>query len=222
MKNNKVLIISGGNISFSFVEEYLKKESFEYIIAVDSGLVTADKLDIPVDYILGDFDSVPKEVINKYRSLQKQTDSFIIEKYNPIKDYTDTQIAIEKALELRPDEIVILGANGTRLDHTISNIQNLLIPLENNIKCSLVDDHNKLYLINKPELVYKDEVFGDYISLLPLTHIVEKVTLKGFKYSLDKYDIHLGNSIGVSNEIVEDEASIRFDAGILIVIETRD
>lgn len=220
--NNRVLIISGGSISANFIEDYLQQESFEYIIVADYGLLVADKLGLEVDYILGDFDSVPKEIIEKYRDKQKDNQSFTIREFNPEKDYTDTQIAIEEAIALSPDEIVILGGTGTRLDHTLSNVQNLILALKKNIKCSLIDEHNKLYLIDKPRTVYKQDLFGSNISLLPLSPVVEKVTLLGFKYSLKEDDIHLGDSIGISNELVEDKARIIFEAGILIVVESRD
>ena len=34
--------------------------------------------------------------------------------------------------------------------------------------------------------------------------------------------MHLGNSIGISNEIIEEEALINFDSGVLIVVESKD
>lgn len=221
-ENHRTLIISGGNISIDFAEEYLNDNKFDYIIAADYGLLTAKKLGLHVDYILGDFDSVPKEIIEEYRNKQKDDDSFKIRKYNPKKDFTDTQIAIETALKTSPSEIVILGGTGTRLDHTISNVQNLRLALEKNIKCTLIDEYNKLYIINKSTTIYKQDLFGPYISLLPLTPVVEKVTLTGFKYSLNKYDIHLGESIGISNQVSHEKAEIIFDNGILIVVEARN
>lgn len=222
VKKKRVLILSGGEISTKFLEEYLQKEEFEYVIVADSGLFVADKLKLKIDCILGDFDSVPKDLIKRYKQEKNHTSSYVIDEYDSKKDYTDTQIAIEKAIEQEPEEIVILGAIGTRLDHTLSNLHNLLIPLKKNIKCSLINEHNKLYIINKPTQIYKKDIFASYVSLLPLTMLVEKVTLLGFKYSLEEYDMHLGNSVGISNEIIEEEALINFDSGVLIVVESKD
>lgn len=222
IKKKRVLILSGGNVSINFVKDYLQKEKFEYVIAADRGLLIADKLELKTHCILGDFDSVPKDLISRYKQEKDHTSSFVINEFSSEKDYTDTQIAIEKAIEQEPEEIVILGAMGTRLDHTLSNVQNLLIPLKKNIKCSLINEHNKLYVINKPIKLYKKSVFASYISLLPLTLLVEKVTLLGFKYPLEEYDMNLGNSVGISNEIIEDEALINFESGVLIVVESMD
>ena len=220
LKNSRVLILSGGRVSISFVKKYLEKEKFEYIIAVDSGLLLAQKLGLPVNLIVGDFDSVPAKTLDSYKNNPNK--EYRIEKYNPQKDYTDTQIAIEKAVERSPKEIVILGGTGTRFDHSISNIQNLLLPLEEGIKAFIIDEHNKIYLTNKDTKINKKDLFGPYISLLPLTKVVEKISLIGFKYTLDKDNIYIGNSIGVSNEMIEEEGKILLESGILIIIESRD
>ncbi|NMB42604.1 MAG: thiamine diphosphokinase [Clostridiales bacterium] len=222
IKQGRTLIISGSKVSTSFLREYLSKEAFDYIIAADYGLLTAHKLELALNYILGDFDSVPQEIINEYKEKNKDDKSFIIKKYNPEKDFTDTQIAIETAMELGSKEIVIVGGTGTRLDHTLSNVQNLLLPLRKNIKSSLVDEHNKLYIIDKSTKIYKKDIYGSYVSLLPITPVVEKVTLKGFKYPLNDYNIEMGHSIGVSNELIDDFGEIVFESGLLLVVEARD
>lgn len=222
IKQGRTLIISGSKVSTSFLREYLSKEAFDYIIAADYGLLTAHKLELALNYILGDFDSVPQEIINEYKEKNKDDKSFIIKKYNPEKDFTDTQIAIETAIKLGSKEIVIVGGTGTRLDHTLSNVQNLLLPLRKNIKCSLVDEHNKLYIIDKSTKIYKKDIYGSYVSLLPITPVVEKVTLKGFKYPLNDYNIEMGHSIGVSNELIDDFGEIVFESGLLLVVEARD
>ena len=153
-KGKKVLIFSGGDISTKFAMN-ITKEEFEYVIVADSGLSIADKLKLKIDCILGDFDSVPKDLIRRYKQDKTHTSSYVIDEFDSEKDYTDTQIAIEKAIEQEAEEIVILGAMGTRFDHTLSNLHNLLIPLKKNIKCSLINEHNKLYIINKPTKIYK-------------------------------------------------------------------
>lgn len=48
------------------------------------------------------------------------------------------------------------------------------------------------------------------------------MTLKGFKYSLDDATLKIGESIGVSNEQIEEEAEIKIKEGILILIFSKD
>ena len=44
---------------------------------------------------MGDFDSLPGEILERYR----QEGEIPIRTYNPVKDATDTKIALDKALE---------------------------------------------------------------------------------------------------------------------------
>lgn len=220
--NNRILILTGGTISKDFAREYLKDQKFDIAIAVDSGLATVEELNIPVQYIVGDFDSVSNELLEKYRKQANENKSIIIKKFNPIKDATDTQIAIELALELQADEIVILGATGTRVDHLLANIHLLYLPLNKNIKTFILDEHNKIYLLNRDITLYKQELYGPYISLQPFTEYVTGVTLQGFKYPLVKRKMHIGDSLGVSNEVISSQANILLESGILIVIESKD
>ena len=62
------------------------------------------------------------------------------------------------------------------------------------------------------------------MSLLPLTTLVEGVDLIGFKYPLCNHTFTSTGSagLGVSNEIVADEAKIRMKSGVLILIESLD
>ena len=113
-KDRKVntLIISGGNISSDFALDFMEKQNIDYIIAADRGLAFARRYGIRPDLIVGDFDSVSREIIEGYRREGKVP----IRTYNPVKDDTDTQIALEKALEAGSSRIWILGGTGTRLD----------------------------------------------------------------------------------------------------------
>ena len=105
------LIVTGGEISRNFVKKHLKYSKYDIIIAVDKGLEILDILNIKPNYIVGDFDSIDRNVLKKY----EKTNINII-KLNPEKDLTDTHSAINLAIEIKSENITILGAIGTRLD----------------------------------------------------------------------------------------------------------
>ncbi|MCI8352674.1 MAG: hypothetical protein HFJ58_03580 [Clostridia bacterium] len=94
--------------------------------------------------------------------------------------------------------------------------------LEKELPCEIIDPHNKIYLINSKTNLEKSNIYGKYISLIPLTSKVSGVTLKGFKYPLHDYTLKIGESLGISNEVVNDVATIDIKEGILIVIESKD
>lgn len=212
----KTLIVSGGNVDILFLEDILK-EKHDCIIAVDKGIEALHELNIKPNYIVGDFDSVNKEIINIYRN-----ENIPIQQHNPEKDYTDTELGIKLAISLKSTKISVVGGIGTRLDHTLANIHILKHCLDNDIVCEMLDEHNKVYLINHNFQIEKSKAFGKYISIIPLTTEVSGITLKGFKYPLKDYTLAIGKSLGISNEIEDDYADIDLKEGILIVIESKD
>lgn len=142
--------------------------------------------------------------------------------YDPEKDNTDTDIALQLAIELKSSTITIMGALGKRMDHTIANIHILKYALDAKIPCEIWDANNRIYLIEDTHTFYKNKTYGKYISFIPLTSIVKGVTLKGFQYPLQNDCLSIGISLGVSNEIIEEVASIEIKSGILIVVESKD
>lgn len=213
------LIISGGNIEVDFALEVLKKP-FAHIIGVDGGLKFCYEQKIVPTRIVGDFDTLSPEILEWY----KEHTRIEIREFNPVKDATDTQIAVELAMELGSRSITILGGTGTRLDHVLGNIQTMYLPLEKGVACEMLDSHNRIRLIQGRHRIRRREQFGNYFSLIPLTTDVTGVTLKGVKYPLDWHHFTVlgSGSFGVSNEVVEDEAEIVMESGIFVLIESKD
>ena len=222
----KILIISGGSIDEMWGRKWVADYEPDYCIAADSGLVMADKLGLTVDLLLGDYDSVDKKIFEKYNRNTKTIT------YPCEKDYTDTHLALKKAIEKikksqdtpkdsTDDEIAILGATGTRYDHAFTNIFVLDESLEAGIRCAIYDKNNKIYLADKSFEIRKDKQFGDYLSFAPMTPEAG-LSLSGVKYPLDRYTLRQGESICQSNEITEMIAKVEIFTGKLVVFETRD
>lgn len=210
------LIISGGDIEEEFLKCFIKKQKIDNIIVADRGLEILNKINLTPNYIIGDFDSVDESILNEYKDKEIE-----ILKLNPEKDYTDTHMALKLAIKLKSSQIYILGALGKRMDHAIANIHILKEALDNNIKCKIIDKSNEIELITSGTNDVRNSEYK-YISLIPLTTEVTGITLKGFKYLLDDAILEIGHSIGVSNEILSNEAKIIIKTGILIMIKSKD
>ena len=117
--SKRTVIVSGGMLEESFVLEILRSEETEFIVAADHGLAFLYEHQILPDYIVGDFDSTPEEIVSYYRSKTKVP----IRQFNPVKDASDTEIALRLCLELGRKHVVILGATGKRADHLWANVQ---------------------------------------------------------------------------------------------------
>ena len=215
---NKIVIISGGYIDDTFAAAWITEYAPEYIIVADSGMEFCRRIGLIPDMIIGDFDSVKEDTLSFFKN---QT-AIVWKELNPIKDDTDTEFAIRQAIELGTKELTLLGATGTRLDHVLGNIALLGIGLNYQVQMQLVDAHNRIRLIEESFKISKKEQFGSYVSLIPYQGDVTQLTLKGFKYPLENFTLKLFNSLGISNEIIEKEAEITFEKGLLLVIESRD
>lgn len=216
----KILIVTGGKIELDFALQFLMENTFECIIAADRGMELLERLSIIPDYLVGDFDSVSEDVLKK----AKQNTGKVI-KFNPVKDFTDTEAAVRLAIELGAGEITILGATGTRMDHVLANINTLFIALDKNIPAYIIDGNNRIRLINKScEILKNQNLYSNIISLIPYTDKAEGVTLTGFYYPLKNKTLSrfAEPSLGVSNILTEDKGIIELASGVLIVIEARD
>lgn len=214
----KAVIIGGGSLDADFSLSYLKQEKPDIVIAVDRGLYFCHLTGLQPNVILGDFDSVPLEVLECYR----QEGRIPIDTYDSHKDYTDMELGMRKAMELGCSQVILLGATGTRLDHTLTNIQCLPILEEAGIAARIVDKHNRIRLLMGKTILYRSQQFGKYVSFLPFGGDVEGVTLKGFVYPLENFYLPYVNSRSVSNEIAQEEAEVSFTKGRLLMIESRD
>ena len=228
----KVVIISGGHIENDFALEWLQENKYELLIAADSGMEFLFRNQLVPDVIAGDFDSVGQEAYEHFvgegmedascEGTWKKDKKTEILRLNPIKDDTDTEFVIREAIRRGATSITVLGGTGTRLDHVMGNVHLLGIGLGCNVEIELVDAHNCVRMISSELVLEREKQFGDFVSILPFVGDAKGVTLKGFKYPLDKAVVKSFSSLGISNEIVEDKALVQVEDGVLLVIESRD
>lgn len=207
-----VLIIgSGSNID----KETLNDVDIEYVICADGGLEKVEFLGLLPNVIIGDLDSVNDKILKKYKTL----DINII-KYNAEKDYTDMELAINHAIENNYKDIVLVGATGTRQDHTMANILLIEKYYKQGVRITIVDNNNTIQIISD-EIEIKNKE-GYFVSIIPISDVVEKVTLKGFKYSLTDRNVERGSTLCVSNQIVSKTGKITIKSGIGLVFISKD
>lgn len=209
----KVLILTNGDYGdYSFCQDV---SSFDYIICADNGMKHAKYLNITPHLILGDFDSSNESDLVFY-----EAQGIEVIRFSSQKDETDTEIALLHAMKKGATEVAIWGGVGSRLDHTLANVQLLYKALKQNVKTYLMNTHNEVYLIDK-EIKITGKA-NDLVSLLPFTPTVEGVTTNGLAYALTKGCFTFGAPYGVSNYMTESHASVCIDSGVLIVIKARD
>lgn len=213
----RAFLAAGGAVDFDFTLQYCKDIKFDLMIGIDGGARFFYEADLAPDLLVGDFDSLDPMILRRFQEQKVETLQF-----NPIKDETDTQLALATAMDRGCQEIYLFGATGTRLDHVIANIQILAQAVRRGVKAWLLDPHNRIHLVDREETIRKSEQFGSYVSFFPLTTTVTGLTLKGFAYPLADAVIYSDKSLTVSNEIADETAFISYKEGLLLMMESKD
>lgn len=206
------LIISKGDIGS---EKFLNSIISEYdrIICADGAGDFLYKQGILPHTILGDLDSISNEAQEYF--VEKKVE-FI--KYNPEKDFSDTHICIDYLINLGYKKIDIIGALGGRWDHSISNFGLIYNSLIYNIDIKLIGEFDEMFIL-KPGIYTFEKKEKEHFSVFG---IFEDgiVSIEGMKYPLTKRLIKRGESVGLSNEYLEN-GIIRVHEGSLIGVKSR-
>ena len=218
MKMKRCLIVTGGTIDIAFAKDFLSRRSYDYVIAADAGLEVLRPLHISPNAVVGDLDTVDKKVLEEYQNQP----GIEFEIHKPEKDETDTELALLTAARQGCEAVDILGALGGRMDHAIGNIQLMYQFFCQGMEVNIYDARNRLYLLGGHKVFHREEVYGKYISFLPMTETVEGLTLRGFKYPLQRRTIGLGTSLCISNELKREEGILELEKGVLLCVEAHD
>ncbi len=214
-----VLIVTGGSPAAS-ARGILREFSPDWVIAADSGIRCALELRLRIDRILGDFDSADPVLLQECE--QKKIPRLV---FPAEKDFTDTELALEEAAEKAGENgrILLLGAIGTRMDHSLANIFLLKKMADRGIPCEIADDFNRIRMLKgTAETCLQKDPAWPYVSLLPVFGDAEGVTLRGFRYPLAEARMKAGYALGVSNELKDNEGRITLAKGYLLLFRTRD
>lgn len=216
MDNTKKIaaIFTGGDLSdTAFYKMQLEALQPDLIVGVDKGAELLERLDVTPDLLVGDFDSIDPAVLKRLKAAGIPTETHPVR-----KDQTDTELALTRALAVKPEKIVMYGATGTRLDHMLSSIDAMTIAAEQGTLIHLIDPHNDLSLYKGPQRITLDLPAGRTVSLLPLSDTAGPVTIAGFDYPLEDAMLTRRTSgWTVSNVTKTGPQTIAFDTGWLLV-----
>ena len=200
---NRCIIVGSMDVD-PRIQDYLEDS---FMIAADGGLLNLEKYSITPDLILGDFDSL---------GFEPEGENVI--KHPVRKDDTDMMLAVKKAIELGYNEIVIFGGCGGRLDHTLANVNTMVYAMEKDVKISILDSENDLYITDDDiKLSHRDKINFSLFSI----NKKAVVDIEGAEYSGSGIVISNNTTLGVSNSFVEDEVSINVIDGIVLIIVSK-
>ena len=138
-----------------------------------------------------------------------------------VKDDTDTFAAAKIAVESGVDEVVIFGAIGSRMDHTLGNVSTLEFLHNEGIGARIINENNEIGIVKNETLSIKKRG-NSFLSLIPLDEKVGSVSISGVKYPLENATIYRNKTLAISNEFYEDVAKISVNDGTFLYIISKD
>lgn len=210
---NKAILLAGGNIAdLEIIKEYLDNETA--LICVDRGCDFALKYNLEIHIAIGDFDSINKT--NYKKIVEKKVEQLT---FNADKDETDMQLALDYCYKSDFKKVYIFGALGTRLDHSMANIHFLHSYHDKFDELSIIDDNNIIFLLEgETKLANKKgyNISFTYAFGRPL------LTLTGVKWPLNKHEVIFGDSLTISNLIIDEFAYAKVENGRCFCFYSKD
>ncbi len=180
---------------------------FDQIIAVDKGFEYLDELGIKPDLALGDFDSLGY-VPNCKR----------VSRHPVHKDKSDLELAMERALNGRYEEIYVYGALSGRLDHTVANLQVFARFSEKDIYVTGIGDTFAVRTLTGPDVFeLPPDIKQGTVSVFSASDESTGVIESGMVYDFDDEPLTNRSSRGVSNELKGEPATVAVEEGTLYI-----
>ncbi len=210
----KILILANGNkLSETLIRQ--EAETADVIIAADGGASAAYEIKISPHYVIGDFDSIDEDMLRHFEEKGCQ-----IVRYPREKDETDTHLAVDAALDLGANQIIIAGGIGSRFDHSLGNILLLIRIAQRGARGKIIDDLNEIYVSDSTFLIPGKP--GETLSILPFSENARIHRTDGLYYPISNGLLPIDYPYGVSNVFTKDLATIEISSGWVIIIKARD
>lgn len=189
-------------------------ESASAIIAVDGGLRHLLDLNVFPQTLVGDLDSLPDDVQDELELRETE-----VLRHPQDKDETDLELALLHAAANYDDEIVIVAGLGGRLDQMLANILLLVHPDLKGRSVRFQTEYQRIWLVGSHTQIRGEP--GDTVSLIPLGGDVRVTSSRGLRWPLENDVLHFGPARGVSNEMLNEVASVSVASGHLLCVHTR-
>jgi thiamine pyrophosphokinase len=210
---NRIIILANGELPNLERARALLRPT-DLILCADGGTRHALALGVQPYLIIGDMDSTEAGVLETFQHAGAQ-----IEAHPRDKNETDLELAIARAVELDPQEIIIMAALGGRMDQTLANIA-LLSSLRRLSPITRMDDgvEEIFFVMHQAHIEGRS---GDVVSLIPWGVPVHGVWTQNLRWPLNGETLHPDHTLGISNEMTSNTAEVKAEAGQLLVVHRR-
>ena len=207
----RIIIFANGDLPDLEKARILLRDD-DFIIAADGGTRHALALGLTPNVIVGDLDSLPS-------NFEPSTFNGEIILYPKDKNETDLELAIQHALTLNSQEIIILAALGGRLDQTLGNVALISDLRPSTLDLRLDDGLEEVFFCR--DTCEINGTPNDLVSLIPWQGEVIGIVTSGLKWPLQNETLYPHKTRGISNEMIGETAAVQIKSGLLLIVHRR-
>ena len=209
VSNEIVVVVAGGNPPDP--DALLQVPLGVRVIAADKGLEHAISLGLEVTVAVGDFDSASPDAVAR-----AEAGGTTVERHPAEKDAADLKLALDRALSMSPERIVVLSGDGGRLDHLFSTLLLLGSSRYESVEMDAFIGAARVYVVRGQRAIEGEP--GELVSLFALHGPAEDVRTEGLTYSLDGETLEPSSTRGVSNVLLGERARVSVGSGVLLAV----
>jgi thiamine pyrophosphokinase len=213
----RIIIFANGELPNPEKARALLRDD-DFIIAADGGTRHVLALGRVPNVIIGDLDSLNVEPFDRLRAGSSTLNAEII-RFPADKNETDLELAIAHALNLHPEQVLIIAALGGRLDQTLGNITLISDLRPSTFGLRLDDGIEEVFFCHDQCEIHG--AVGDLVSLIPWQGEVTGVATENLKWALRSETLFPNKTRGISNEMLGDTATVQIQSGSLLVVHRR-
>ena len=206
MSVKRAVVLAGGKLKLTTAVQTLGRKA-DFIVAADSGVRHAERLELTPDLIVGDFDSATPDVLARFADVPRET-------HRADKDVLDLELAIDHALAQEITHLYLLGVLGSRFDQSLAAVLIAARHAREGVAVSLHSGAQDVFLLAGPERRTFALPPGSVFSVLSLV-AQSTLSLEGAMFPLERYPLAFGVGLGVSNRTLRKPLTVTLVEGLI-------
>jgi thiamine pyrophosphokinase len=211
-RNGRAVVLAGGELPPAATIQRLVADHRPLVVAADSGLDHALALGLRVDVVVGDLDSASAD-----GQAAARASGTVFETHPVDKDATDLELALLSARARGARRVTVIGGGGGRHDHLLANALVLAAVDLADLELDALVGTARITVVRARATLHGPA--GSLCSLIPVGGTAHGVHTTGLRFPLHGEDLLPGSTRGISNELLDTEATVAVDSGALLAVQ---
>lgn len=219
IRKTSALLVANGQIEDPVLLLELLINTYHFndkflIVSADGALKNCLNLKLTADMVIGDMDSISEK---DKKILKTRNSKVLFIKSSCEKDESDTQLALEYLVKNNIKNIILIGALGKRMDHSLANLLNISSQKFENAQIKIIDENYEFSVLRQSAQI--NGIIGNTLSIFSLTPYTYFINTEGLKYNLCEEKLMFCPIRGLSNTFEKETVRLDFKDGVLLLMK---